>query len=144
MTGVDFSSVALAKARRLAAAKGVAVEWVLADLLAYEPPARAFDLVALLYLQLPATALGVVVRAAAAAVAAGGTLFVLGHDTTNLSEGIGGPKDAAVLYTPEEIVEALDSELVVERAEKVRRSVARPDREAFAIDALVCARRGSE
>ena len=53
VTGVDFSDVALAKAAELAASRGVEVEWVVADVLDYEPEPRAFDLVAVLYLQLP-------------------------------------------------------------------------------------------
>jgi 2-polyprenyl-3-methyl-5-hydroxy-6-metoxy-1,4-benzoquinol methylase len=54
VTGVDFADVALTKAAELAAARGVEVEWVPADVLEYEPPARSFDLVVVLYLQLPA------------------------------------------------------------------------------------------
>ena len=82
VTGVDFSDVALAKAAQLATSRGVEVEWVVADVLEYEPEPRAFDLVAVLYLQLPREAM---LRAACGsrgrnAVAPGGTLVVLGHD----------------------------------------------------------------
>lgn len=140
VTGVDFSSVALAKAERLAATRGVSVDWVLADVLDYRPPARSFELVVVLYLQLPAAELHDVLAAAAAAVSPGGTLFVLGHDTTNLAEGYGGPKDASVLFTPEDVVAALAG-FDVESAEKVRRTVALDDGDAVAIDALVRAQR---
>jgi SAM-dependent methyltransferase len=139
-TGVDFSDVALAKAEQLAASRGVEVDWVLADLLEHRPEPRAFDLVAVLYLQLPHEELARVLRSAAEAVAPEGTLLVLGHDTTNLTEGHGGPKDASVLFTPEDVVDSLD-DLVVERAEKVRRVVPLAEGEATAIDALVRARR---
>ena len=44
----------LDKARRLAQLRHVTVEWVLADVTTYQPPPAAFDLVAVLYLQLPA------------------------------------------------------------------------------------------
>ena len=83
-------------------------------------------------------------RRAATAVARGGTLLVLGHDTTNLTDGHGGPKDVSVLFTPEDVVASLGG-LVVERAEKVRRTVSLDDgREAIAIDAFVRARRPIE
>ena len=72
-----------------------------ADLLEYEPEDGVFDLVAILYLQVPHDELDVVLRRAATAVARGGTLLVLGHDTTNLRDGHGGPKDVSVLFTPE-------------------------------------------
>jgi SAM-dependent methyltransferase len=139
-TGVDFSDVALAKAERLAANRGVDVEWVLADVLEHEPERGAFGLVAVLYLQLPREELAQVLRSAADALAPGGTLVVLGHDTTNLTDGHGGPSDAAVLFTPEGVVAHLDG-LVVERAEKVHRAVSLAQGEATAIDALVRARR---
>ena len=140
VTAVDFSDVALAKAERLAASRGVEIEWVLADVLDYEPERRAFDLVALLYLQLPHDELVQAIRSAADAVAPGGTLLVIGHDTTNLIEGHGGPKDASVLFSPEDVVSHL-GDLLVERAERVRRSVGVDDGEATAIDAFVRARR---
>jgi SAM-dependent methyltransferase len=142
VTGVDFANVALAKAAELAAARGVAVEWLLGDVLELSPEPRSFDLVVVLYLQLPADELEVALRRAADAVAPGGTLIVLGHDTTNLTDGYGGPKDVSVLFTPEQVVAALDG-LEIERAEKVRRSVAVGGGVAIAIDAFVRASRPS-
>ena len=139
-TGVDFSAVALEKARELATSRRVEVEWVHADVLDYTPEPRAFDLVAVVYLQLPGDELDRALRKAADAVAPGGTLVVLGHDTTNLADGHGGPKDVAVLFTPEDVIASLGG-LVVERAEKVRRRVSLGAGEAVAIDAFVRARR---
>ncbi|HEY7343959.1 MAG TPA: class I SAM-dependent methyltransferase [Gaiella sp.] len=142
VTGVDFSDVALAKAAELAASRGVEVDWLVADVLDYRPEARAFDLVAVLYLQLPRDELLHALESAAGAVAPGGTLLVLGHDTTNLTHGHGGPKDASVLYTAADVVPAL-RDLVVERAEAVERTVPLADGEAVAIDAFVRAHRAA-
>ena len=139
-TGVDFSDVALAKAERLAASRGVEVEWIVADVLEHVPERHAFDLVAVLYLQLPHEELAQALRVAIDALAPGGTLLVLGHDTTNLTDGHGGPRDVSVLFTPEDIVAELGG-LTVERAEKVLRTVALEDGEATAVDAFVRARR---
>ncbi len=140
VTAVDFSDVALAKAAELATARGVDVEWLLDDVVAYETP-PVFDLVAVLYLQLPADELAPALRRAAAALAPGGTLVVIGHDSANLVDGHGGPKDAAVLFTPDDVVGAI-GDLVVERAETMRRTVALDDGyEATALDAFVRARR---
>jgi SAM-dependent methyltransferase len=142
VTGVDFSDVALAKAAELAASRGVEVDWLVADVLDYRPEARAFDLVAVLYLQLPRDELLHALESAAGAVAPGGTLLVLGHDTTNLTHGHGGPKDASVLYTAADVVPAL-RDLVVQRAEAVERTVPLADGEAVAIDAFVRAHRAA-
>jgi SAM-dependent methyltransferase len=140
VTGVDFSDVALEQARALAADRGVEVEWVEGDVLEWEPPAGAFDLVAVLYLQLPADERGEALARAAAAVAPGGTLLVVGHDLENLNGGYGGPKDPRVLFTADEVAAELDG-LRVEKAERVLRPVETEDGEVNAIDALVRARR---
>jgi SAM-dependent methyltransferase len=140
VTAIDFSDVALAKAARLAERRGVEVEWIVGDVLAHELGRHAFDLVAVLYLQLPHAELARVLRSAAAALAPGGTLVVIGHDTTNLTDGYGGPRDPSVLFTPDDVVSELGG-LEVERAEAVRRAVALEAGEATAIDAFVRARR---
>ena len=142
VVGVDFSEVALAAARRLASERGVHVDLVHADLLEYEPPAGAFDLVALLYLHVPAHERRVVLDRAAAAVAPGGRLLVVGHDAANPREGYGGPKDPRVLYTAEDVVRDLEG-LEIERAERVRRPVETDEGPREAIDCLVLARKPS-
>jgi len=131
VTGVDFSEVGLAKAAQLAESRGVEVEWVAADLLDYYPPA-GLDLVIAFYLQVPDDERRLVLSRAAEALTPGGTMLVVAHDLLNLGEGIGGPSDPEVLYTPEDVVADL-SGLVIERAERVTRPVG----EAAAIDALV-------
>jgi hypothetical protein len=134
--------VALANARELAAERGVEVEWVQADLRVWEPLPRTFDLVAVLYLQVPAEERAFVLARAAEAVAPGGTLLVVGHDLQNLNGGHGGPKDPRVLFTPEDVAAELPG-LEVEKAERVLRPVATEAGEAQAIDALVRARRAA-
>lgn len=142
VTGVDFSDVALAKARELATARGAEADWVQADLLDYRPEPRAYDLVLLVYLQLPGAQRRQIVRVAADAAAAGGTLLLVAHDSSNLEHGHGGPKEPAVLYTAADVVADLDgSGLEIERAELVERPVATADGERTALDALVRARR---
>ena len=136
VTGVDFAEVGLEKARGLAAARGVEAAWVHADLLEYDPPRAAFDLVVLLYLQLPADERRRVLAAASEAVARGGTMLVVAHDRSNLARGHGGPQDPAVLATPEEVAGDLDG-LEVERADVVERRTG----DAVALDLLVRARR---
>lgn len=142
VTAVDFSPVATDRGRRLAAEHGVEVEWVVADLLDYQPREGAFDAVVVAYLHLLPDALTPVLGRAARAVAPGGRMFVVGHDLTNLRDGVGGPPDPEVLYTPEMIVACLTG-LQVRRAERVRRPVETEDGVVDAIDTLVSAVRPS-
>jgi len=140
VTGVDFSPVGLDKACRVAELQGVEVDWVTADVITYQPLSGTFDLVVVAYLHLPATDLASVLGHAEAALAPDGTLLVIGHDTTNLTDGHGGPQDPAVLYGPDQVVAALH-DLTIDRAERVRRPVATGDRMVEAIDVLVRAHR---
>ncbi len=136
-TGVDFSKVALEKAHRLAAVRGVDVDWVEADVRTWSPDST-FDLVVLLYLQVPAPERRPILQTFAGAVAPGGHLLVVGHDTENLTAGVGGPQDPAVLFSAADVVESLQgSGLVVERAEQVRRPVTTDHGAHDALDALV-------
>lgn len=138
VTGIDFSDVAIARARELAARAHLAIEFVCTDLLDYEPEPDGFDLVLVLYLQIPAIERRVVLERAAAALRAGGTFLLVGHDLTNVTDGVGGPSDPDLLYTPDDIVAELGA-LEIEKAERVLRDVA--DAERPAIDALVRAYR---
>jgi SAM-dependent methyltransferase len=138
VTGVDFAEAALGKAAELAAGRGVELELIHADLLEWVPPAGAYDLVAVFYLQLPAAERRLVLGRAAAAVAPGGRFLLVAHDLLNLAEGHGGPSDPAVLTSAEEVAAELPG-LVVERAGRVERPVEGAERPA--LDTLVRATR---
>jgi len=87
-----------------------------------------------------AALLGRVLAGAATALVPGGTLLVVGHDLTNLTDGVGGPQSPEVLYSPEMITAGLPGLRIV-RAERVRRIVERDGGQATAIDTLVRAER---
>ncbi|HLK75146.1 MAG TPA: class I SAM-dependent methyltransferase [Streptosporangiaceae bacterium] len=145
VTAVDFSRVGLDKGRALGATRGVPgdrVDWVVADLCDYQPEPGGYDLALIAYLQVAPKARATVLSRAAAALAPGGTAFIVAHDLTNLGEGTGGPQDPEVLYTPEAVIAELPG-LRILRAERVRRAVAREDGPATAIDTLVRAVRES-
>jgi len=140
VTAVDFSEVGRRMARSLAAERRVEVEWIEADAVAWTPPARAYDLVCVFYLQLPALERRPALARAAAAVRPGGTLLVVGHDLLNLTEGCGGPTQPDVLFTPDDVVAEI-GDLRIEKAHRVRRTVDEPGASHEAIDALVRATR---
>ena len=151
VTAVDFSLAGLDKGRAAQAqrpgGRDLHVDWVHADVLQYDAGPVGYDLSVTAYLQLPPDDLHRAVRVGFGALAVGGTYLLVAHDSTNLTEGTGGPQDPSVLYTAEDVLEALDGErFEVERADRVARVVAaspdpshgnagEPDRTAW--DALV-------
>ena len=140
VTAVDFSRVALDKARALAEEAGVTVEWVAADLVDYTPAPAAYDLVVISYLHLPARERRRILAEAERALAPGGTLLLVGLDRANHEHGYGGPSNPAVLYDREDVVADLQT-LCVERADTLTRPVETEDGDRVALDLLVRARR---
>lgn len=140
-TAVDYSDVAIDKARRIAERRGVALTTEVADLTTYTPTPGGYDLVVVAYLQLVADELAPILDRAAAAVAPGGTFLLVAHDRENLDRGHGGPQHPAVLTTPEQITALLTDDFAIERAEVAERPVETDDGPAVALDTLVVARR---
>jgi SAM-dependent methyltransferase len=145
VTGVDFSGVALERARKLAARRGVRVDWIRADATRFAPRPDSFQLVAILYLQLPGAERRSALERAVAAMAPGSELFMVGHALRNLTEGTGGPQDPAVLWTEEAIRSELGAlGLAVDRAETLRRPVEEPAGARDALDVVLRAHRPSQ
>ncbi|MET1060367.1 MAG: methyltransferase domain-containing protein [Nocardioides sp.] len=139
VTAVDFAAAGLEKGRSVAETLDLArpVTWQCADVLTWtaETP---YDLAVLAYLQLPAAERREAARRAVAALRPGGTFFLVAHDSSNLTEGVGGPQEPAVLMTAEDVVADLAGTGVeVLRAERVAREVPGPDGTRTAYDALV-------
>ncbi|MEX1208980.1 MAG: class I SAM-dependent methyltransferase [Acidimicrobiia bacterium] len=141
VTVLDWSKVALEKGRTLAEARGVTSEvtFMEADLLAWEPAKATANLVLIVYLQIPAEHRSSVWRNAAAAVCDSGRLVVIGHDSSNLVDGYGGPQDPAVLFTADEVAAVVGETLSVERSERVERPVDTEDGMRVALDNVTVA-----
>ncbi len=155
VTAVDFSQVALRRAAALEAeaeeerGEQLDIEWVWGDLRTWELPTSAYDLVLMSYLHLPSYERTPLVRACAAALAANGILLVVGHDTSNLTEGYGGPQDAGVLYTAADLEGDLQDltntgTYVVERSGRFAREVTVGETTHVAWDVLLKLRRKGE
>lgn len=140
MTAVDFSAVAIERGRSLSDD----VEFIEADILTWEPSdgtaeSRGYDLVLIAYLQLEAEPLSDVVRRATTWVASGGELFMVGHDISNLDEGVGGPQVAEILWDLDLMLEWLGDLHVVE-AGIAKRPVEVDGDVEYARDTLIRAR----
>lgn len=144
VTALDFSATAVelgrASAERLAADGSLrgAISWQVADATTHAHAAASVDLVLVSYLHLPQPGATLALTHAAAALAPGGTFVLVGHDERNLAEGVGGPRDPAVLTSPGAVAAVLaDAGLEVRRAEVGARQVAGADRPA--LDTVVLA-----
>ena len=142
VTAVDFSAVATRRIRELAddrlGPEADRVIAVTADLMTWTPEPGSADLVVLAYLQLVAGERRHAHRAAAATLAPGGTFLLVAHHSDNLHDGVGGPQDPAVLFTPADVeADLAGTGLVVQRAERVDRVVPA----GVALDLLVRAHR---
>ena len=139
VTATDFSAVGLDKGRRLAQQltehAGVAdrIAWVVADATTTDW-ADDHDLVVVAYLQLVEAERRDAVLRGFAALQSGGRFVWVAHDSSNLTEGTGGPQDPSVLMTADDVLIDLTGEpFEVIRAERV----ARPVGDATAYDCLV-------
>jgi SAM-dependent methyltransferase len=145
MTAVDFSGVAIERGRSLSED----VEFIEADVLTWEPEdrdpnlstetSRGFDLVLMAYLQWEAEPLSDVVRRATTWVDPGGELFMVGHDISNLDEGVGGPQVAEILWDLDLMLEWLGDLHVIEGG-IVKRPVEVDGDIEYARDTLIRAR----
>jgi cyclopropane fatty-acyl-phospholipid synthase-like methyltransferase len=97
---VDFSAPALAKARELAASRGVTLRIEQADLMRWTWPVAQFDVVAAIFIQFATTEERPLFFAGIKeALKPGGLLLLQGYRPEQLAYATGGPKQIGNLYT---------------------------------------------
>lgn len=97
---VEFAPAAIAKARRLAAARGVTPNFIEADLLTWDWPVSAYEVVAAIFIQFVGPAERARLFACmTAALRPGGLLLIQGYTPRQLDYRTGGPSAVENLYT---------------------------------------------
>lgn len=105
VTAVDISHVALDRGR--AADPDGLVDWLQADVLTWQPPEDAYDLVSTHFLHvLPAQRQALFARLARA-VRPNGTLLVVAHHVSDLETTIGRPPNPDLYFTADEVAALL-------------------------------------
>jgi ubiquinone/menaquinone biosynthesis C-methylase UbiE len=134
VTAVDFSDVGLSRGRSQPGADEVT--WVTADVTAWATEPESLDLVLVAYLHLAQADTTVLLTRAVGWLRPGGRLLVLGHDVENITAGVGGPQEPAILHSVDRLapVAAL---LDVDLLEQVRRATPA----GTALDTLLWGRR---
>lgn len=107
VTGVDDAEVGLAKARSLAAERGVQIETTVADLATFEFGERAWDAIVSIWCHLPPTVRARVHRECVRALAPGGLFVLEAYTPAQLAFDSGGPKTIEMLYTADLLREEL-------------------------------------
>ncbi len=110
VTAVDVSPTALERAAGHAAAAGVEVDWRRTDVTDWVPEEKAYDLVASHFVHLGGERHRQVFDRLAAAVAAGGTLLLVGHDPGDRELGARRPHSPDQYFTADQVTSALEPE----------------------------------
>lgn len=100
VVSVDASHTGLAKARALAARRGVSIELMVADLLDWDWPDGAYDAVVAIFIQFagpPGRA--AIFAGMRRAIRPGGVILMQGYRPEQLAYGTGGPPVAENMYT---------------------------------------------
>ena len=105
VTAVDISEVGLEKARGLAAARGVALTTVYADLSDYVPEAGHWAGIVLVWAHLPPPVRRRLHRDCVAGLRPGGVLVLEAYTPAQLAHGTGGPRVPDLLMTLAELRE---------------------------------------
>jgi SAM-dependent methyltransferase len=134
VTAVDFSDVGLARGRAQPGADRVT--WVTADVTGWAAEPESLDLVLVAYLHLPEADTTALFRRAVGWLRPGGRLLVLGHDLENLTAGVGGPQEPAIMHSVDRLAPVAEL-LDVDRLEQVQR----PTPAGPALDTLLWGRR---
>jgi len=97
---IDVSRVALGKARKLAAARGVTLEFEQADVLNWTWPEAIYDLVAAIFIQfVPPPERDRIIAGIRRTLKPGGVLILQGYTPKQIEFATGGPSNPANLYT---------------------------------------------
>ena len=99
---IDVSPFALEKAQKLAAVRGVTLETEQVDVLNWDWPEAAYDLVAAIFIQFaPPPARDRIIAGIRRTLRPGGVLILQGYTPKQIQFATGGPSNPANMYTAE-------------------------------------------
>jgi len=113
VSALDYAEAGLDRTRELARERGVEVALIHADLATHELGPNTYDGIVSIFVHLPATLRRSVHRAAMASLKPGGKFVAEYFSPDQLALGTGGPKDAALLYDPEDLREDFASSRIL-------------------------------
>ena len=142
VTGLDFSQAGLDRAAAAADAAGVTdrTTWERADIRIWQPTAT-YDLISSQFMHLLDGGMPALVARLADALNPGGILLVVGHHPDDMHTGLRHAAGPGVMFTPDDLVPALDTERFDVIAEVRERQQVRDGESVTLRDSVVVARR---
>jgi SAM-dependent methyltransferase len=117
VVAMDASEVGVSKARQLAGARGVSIDFRIADIMTWEWTPDAYDLVVAIFIQfLTPSQWPTVFGGMQHTLRPGGRLLLHGYRPEQVALGTGGPPDPTHMYTEELLREAFGA-MDIERLE---------------------------
>lgn len=101
--GVDISSVALEKAKKLAESRGVAIKTIVADLATFEPGENNYGAVVSIFAHLPSAIRRRLYPLIERSLKPDGIVLLEAYTENQLSRDTGGPKDSDMLMTTDKL-----------------------------------------
>ncbi len=126
VTSVDLTESGMAKAARLAEAKGVDLTTVVADIADFDLGEQQWDLIVSIFAHMPVPVRAGLHRRIAPALAPGGHFVLEAYTPDQVGRGTGGPPDAALTMTLEALGQELEGMQIISGVEKVRSVVEGP------------------
>jgi SAM-dependent methyltransferase len=105
VSAFDGSTAGQKKALKLAAEKGVTIDYRIGDATEIEYPAESFDCIVFIYAHFPADIRTKIHQRALGWLKLGGTVIMEAFNPEQLPRTSGGPKDVTMLYTPEMLMQ---------------------------------------
>ncbi len=105
VTSVDFSSVAIKKAKHYAEHEKVSIEFLNEDLSKYNYPEEYYDAAGVIFFHLQSPEKEIIHENIAKSIKKGGMIIAEVFSNNQLQHGSGGPRNKNALYTIEEIAE---------------------------------------
>ena len=102
---LDLSPTALGRAADRARREGLALETQCCDALSWQWPRRAYEVITLIFVHLPAAQRRRLHQYMRTALRPGGLIFIEAYHRDHLRCGSGGPADPELLYTPQTLRE---------------------------------------
>ncbi len=110
---VDLSPLALARARARAAGRQVEIATLCVDVLEWDWPVAAFDLIACIFVHFPPDRRPAIYKAMIDSLKPGGLLMLESFHRDQIARGTGGPSDPALLPDLHELEEAFAGCLIL-------------------------------